>query len=74
MARKGLPASVVNALRAHNVTKPETLTVEELLSIPGMGVAGVWNIANRVYQSFYHGRDPVRWPELDADFYLPQRD
>ena len=67
---RGLPTATINALRAHGITNPEKLTVGELLRVPGLGVAGVWNIANRVYQSFYHGRDPILWPELDPDYGL----
>lgn len=59
-----LSGRTIGALRRWKVLQPETLTLEELLRIPEIGIQAVANIAARAYNSASH---PVNWPELKGD-------
>lgn len=56
-----ISARTVNALKAWKVTQPETMTIQDLLRIPNIGILGVVAIVARSYNSAIH---PVNWPEL----------
>jgi hypothetical protein len=57
-----LPARTVAALRTAGITQPETMTMEDLLRVPNIGVQGVACLAMRVYSNPTH---PINWPELE---------